>query len=188
MTTTQAIKLTAAQQQLIVSAAANPTSALVPARAHKGRILDKMLEALLGQGLVRKVRTKADLPLWRQDEDGKRYSLVLTKAGHAAAARVGRVAEEKRSAAGQSTEARAPSAGKDAITPRSGSKLAGVIDLLRREDGAPVSELMAITGWLPHTTRAALTGLRKRGYAVVRQVADGGSVYRIEDHAPAAAA
>jgi hypothetical protein len=26
---------------------------------------------------------------------------------------------------------------------------------------------MAATGWLAHTTRAALTGLRKRGYAVV---------------------
>ncbi len=38
---------------------------------------------------------------------------------------------------------------------------------------------MAATGWLPHTTRAALTGLRKRGYAVNREVADGGSVYRV---------
>ena len=25
---------------------------------------------------------------------------------------------------------------------------------------------METTGWLPHTARAALTGLRKRGYAV----------------------
>ena len=30
----------------------------------------------------------------------------------------------------------------------------------------PFGELVAATGWLPHTTRAALTGLRKRGYAV----------------------
>ena len=29
-----------------------------------------------------------------------------------------------------------------------------------------LAELIAATGWLPHTTRAALTGLRKRGYAV----------------------
>ena len=33
-------------------------------------------------------------------------------------------------------------------------------------DGATLAELVAATGWLPHTTRAALTGLRKRGYAV----------------------
>jgi hypothetical protein len=36
------------------------------------------------------------------------------------------------------------------------------------------------TGWLPHTTRAALTGLRKRGYVIARERIDGGDfVYRI---------
>jgi hypothetical protein len=36
-------------------------------------------------------------------------------------------------------------------------------------------------GWLPHTTRAALTGLRKRGYTIAIDRTDkpGGSVYRI---------
>ena len=40
---------------------------------------------------------------------------------------------------------------------------------------------MAATGWLPHTTRAALTGLRKRGYAVTidRSNKERGSTYRI---------
>ena len=47
---------------------------------------------------------------------------------------------------------------------------------------APLAELVAATSWLPHTTRAALTGLRKRGYAVGIDRADKarGSVYRIE--------
>ena len=40
-----------------------------------------------------------------------------------------------------------------------------VIELLQRGDSATLAELIADTGWLPHTTRAALTGLRKRGYA-----------------------
>ena len=45
-----------------------------------------------------------------------------------------------------------------------------------------LAELVSNTGWLPHTARAALTGLRKRGYAVVIDRADKarGSVYRIE--------
>ena len=73
--------------------------------------------------------------------------------------------------------------------PRSGSKLAEVITLLFRESGASIEELTASTGWLPHTTRAALTGLRKRGYAVLREHADGkGSVYRIEPVSSAKAA
>ncbi len=51
-------------------------------------------------------------------------------------------------------------------TPRVGTKLARVIALLERTEGAAISELMSATGWLAHTTRAALTGLRKRGYTV----------------------
>jgi len=55
-----------------------------------------------------------------------------------------------------------------------------VIVLLRRSDGATIVDLTGATGWLPHTTRAALTGLRKRGYAVARErVGAGGSIYRI---------
>ena len=54
---------------------------------------------------------------------------------------------------------------------------------------------MEATGWLPHTTRAALTGLRKRGYAVVHERIEGhDSVYQIvgrptdgEDHSGAEA-
>jgi DNA-binding transcriptional regulator PaaX len=69
--------------------------------------------------------------------------------------------------------------------PRDGSKLALVIDLLQRSDGASIIDLTQATGWLPHTTRAALTGLRKRGYAVIRErIGARDSVYRISD-APA---
>jgi hypothetical protein len=69
--------------------------------------------------------------------------------------------------------------------PRDGSKLALVIEHLQRADGATIIDLTQATGWLPHTTRAALTGLRKRGYAVIRErIGAGDSVYRIED-APA---
>jgi hypothetical protein len=65
-------------------------------------------------------------------------------------------------------------------TPRAGSKLARVIDLLERSEGATITNLFEATGWLAHTTRGALTGLRKRGYAVARERVEGGeSIYRI---------
>jgi DNA-binding MarR family transcriptional regulator len=51
---------------------------------------------------------------------------------------------------------------------RGGSKLAEVIALLSRKGGANMGDLISATGWLPHTTRAALTVLRKRGYGVER--------------------
>jgi DNA-binding MarR family transcriptional regulator len=64
--------------------------------------------------------------------------------------------------------------------PRDGSKQALVIALLRRGEGASLGELAAATGWLPHTTRAALTGLRKKGHALTREKReDGTSIYRI---------
>jgi hypothetical protein len=65
-------------------------------------------------------------------------------------------------------------------TPREGSKAALVLGLLGRAEGAALHELVTATGWLPHTRRAALTGLRKRGYAVGREKPEGGpSVYRV---------
>jgi hypothetical protein len=63
---------------------------------------------------------------------------------------------------------------------RSGTKRALIITLLQREAGATLDDLIAATDWLPHTTRAALTGLRRKGYAVIRSKEQKGqSVYRI---------
>ena len=66
--------------------------------------------------------------------------------------------------------------------PRAGSKLGSVLDMLSAEAGATIGELMAATGWLEHSTRAALTGLRRRGYglSLTRHERAGASVYRIE--------
>ena len=64
--------------------------------------------------------------------------------------------------------------------PREGSKQAIVVGLLSRPKGASLDDLVGATGWLPHTTRAALTGLRRRGFAIERVPADDGrSLYRV---------
>lgn len=52
--------------------------------------------------------------------------------------------------------------------PRPGSKQAQVLELLAHPEGATLDALMAATGWLPHTTRAVLSGLRKRGHLIDR--------------------
>jgi hypothetical protein len=59
------------------------------------------------------------------------------------------------------------------------SKTATVITLLQRGDGATLGDLVAATGWLPHTTRAALTGLRKKGHAIGKTKVDGVTTYNI---------
>jgi hypothetical protein len=55
-----------------------------------------------------------------------------------------------------------------------------VLELLRRTEGATIDQLTAATGWLPHTTRAALTGLKKKGHAVSSKKGEGRArVYRV---------
>jgi hypothetical protein len=147
------------------------------------------------------VKAKASNPIWRRDEEsGASYALKLTAAGAKAIA-VDDAAEpedagEESDTLANRDQAAIPSEldAKDArpaegiepgpagpSAPRSGSKLARVIGLLERDHGATIAELIAATGWLAHTTRAALTGLRKRGYAVAIDRSDDkrGSFYRI---------
>ncbi len=71
--------------------------------------------------------------------------------------------------------------------PRDGTKQALVLSLLSRPEGATLDDLLSATGWLPHTTRAALTGLRHKGHEFVRsKTAAGETVYRTADRAEAA--
>ena len=67
-------------------------------------------------------------------------------------------------------------------SPRPGTKLAMILDLLGREEGASIDELMSATGWLPHTTRAALSRIRSAGKRLVKSSRqDGRTAYRIEE-------
>lgn len=63
------------------------------------------------------------------------------------------------------------------------SKMEEVLSLLERAEGATLDELVQATGWLPHTTRAALTGLRKKGHSIRRTKHDGISRYTVVEAA-----
>ncbi|MEQ8743711.1 DUF3489 domain-containing protein [Parasphingorhabdus sp.] len=55
-----------------------------------------------------------------------------------------------------------------------------VIALLGRAKGASLDEICQATTWQPHSARAFLTGLRKKGLVLVReQGVDEGTVYRM---------
>jgi hypothetical protein len=58
-----------------------------------------------------------------------------------------------------------------------------VIALLKRSEGATLAEIIAITGWQPHSARAALTGLRKKGHSIERFKRDEGSCWHIVEAA-----
>jgi hypothetical protein len=64
--------------------------------------------------------------------------------------------------------------------PRGSTKRAKLITMLERAEGASVAEIGQHLGWLPHTVRAAITGLRHTDREVTRSKdAAGQSVYRL---------
>jgi hypothetical protein len=127
------------------------------------------------------------MALWRRDEEaGQAYSLKLTAAGlnatavHDGDSQTGARAATSANAGNDSSKSEKAAAAPTSSAPRHGTKIAGVIELLQRDQGAKLDELIAATGWLPHTARAALTGLRHRGYDVRLERGEKGraSIYR----------
>lgn len=54
-----------------------------------------------------------------------------------------------------------------------------VIDLLARDNGATLEEMSAHVGWLLHSTRSFLSGLKKKGLIIESDKVDGIRRYRI---------
>lgn len=156
-------------QLVMLSAASQRKDALVvlsdPAAA------SRTVAALIRRGLLAEVSVARRQPSWRQDAGGS-VGLQITTAGFAA------LGLDKEPAALAKTPASGSSSPSGAV--RAGTKQAALVELLTRDQGATLRELADMMGWLPHTTRAALTGLRRRGYAVASStMATGERSYRI---------
>jgi uncharacterized protein DUF3489 len=88
----------------------------------------------------------------------------------------------------QASQSKLPSVGAEltsanvpgADRPQASTKRAMLIGMLERPEGASVAKIGQRLGWLPHTVRAAITGLRHAGREVTRSKdATGQSVYRL---------
>lgn len=89
-------------------------------------------------------------------------AIALTEVGQAALAQAPArtIAKARR----KSASAPAPAAAEG--QPGKLTKKAHLIALLTVETGITIPDLAARLDWLPHTTRAAMTGLRKNGYTI----------------------
>ena len=183
-------KLTDAQRLMLSAAAQRDDRILAPPPNLKGGAAQRVAAKLIAASLVKEVKTKGGTPAWRRDaETGQAFALKLTAAGLKAGAIDGGAV------ASAADETEAPSEGVAASNlcaasaPRDRSKISRVIGLLQRDDGATLDEVVAATGWPPHTSRAALTGLRKRGYAIEKRlIANGRRSYVIAATPQASAA
>lgn len=195
-------KLTEFQLIVLSAAAARDDGvAVVPAKMNKAGAA-KVGTSLVARKLMREVKAKPGMPVWRHDEDGRPISLTITKAGQkvigleeaapAATARADKkptgakplVKQVSKERAGRSCVQPAPTT----PAPRAGSKQALVISMLSGKSGATLDDLIKATGWLPHTTRAALTGLRQKGFSIERRREKDASVYRLSGKASPAGA
>jgi hypothetical protein len=185
------VKLTDTQLVMMSAAAQRKDLCLSAPATIKGAALSKVSVKLAKLGLACEIEAKPGAPTWRRDDAGQGYALKLTAAGLKAIA-----LDEDSQNAIEPSEAPQPEAKNVAsadegcdparvAAPRDGSKLALVIEHLQRADGATILDLTEATGWLPHTMRAALTGLRKRGYLSALPIVRQGATFAIGGRAGA---
>ena len=65
------------------------------------------------------------------------------------------------------------------VTPKGENKTDKLIALLKRQGGATLTDITGTTSWLPHSARAMLTGLRKKGFTIDKSKVDGTTRYAI---------
>lgn len=149
-------KLTDTQAILLTTASARESGMLLPAQdtitAPADRVR-KAIIALVSSGLAVEAEV-ATAALALRSEGDSHIGAIITRAGRVA---IG-VTEDANDDATTVTPAAAP--------PKRETKASAVIALLQRDDGATLADLITATGWLPHTTRAALTGIKKKGHRI----------------------
>ena len=200
--------MTEAQRLMLQAAAAREDRLLQLPVKTKGAAAKSIAGKLIDGGWVKETKALDGAPVWRKDmASGRAFALKLTAKGlkaiaasnqdttDVAKAAIAGVSEKSASGA-RSRQSRAASAPKAEASdgripkeaaatasraPRTGSKLDQVLVMLTSEAGATISDLTAATGWLEHSTRAVLTGLRHRGYELrlTRGERGGASVYRV---------
>lgn len=168
----------------------------------KGGAAAKVVDSLMGKGLVEQVDAKRGDPIWCNTGDGHGVTLIATDAAFEA---LGIIVEQDPATAGRTAaavddgelvggtpadqgkiaarvEAKA-TASKERL-PRRESKQAQLIAMLRRAKGASIDEIIEALDWQAHTVRGAIAGALKKklGLNVVSEKSERrGRIYRITD-------
>ena len=193
-------KLSDTQAILVSAAAQRADGNLLPLPSSlRGGAAVKVVGALLARGLAREMvtelQTRADSTLntvWRNEDDGRAVLLRITPAGLTAiGVEPGGEAEaplvdapKKRGRSKKAAAKPAPAAEAAPRKTRDDTKQAQLVAMLRRKEGATIAQIVAATGWQPHTVRGAFAGALKKklGLTVTSEKVEGGErVYRLAD-------
>jgi hypothetical protein len=199
--------LSTTQRRILEAAADRPSRVVQPLPSDlpvRGAIRQRLLAGLLQAELAEEVLATNASAAWRTDETGHSVALRVSVHGFAAIGRTPPPERRRTRARSMPARANSPGSADAAALPAStasavnasggpepraqanapaekhpGGKLGSVLATLFHATGATLSELVELTGWQPHTTRAALTRLRQRGYALERHDVDGRKAYRV---------
>jgi hypothetical protein len=166
-------RLSDIQLLILSTAATRADGSLLPPADSLGELSDrirKVLGGLIRRGFAEELEVSEPSRVWRTD-GARQLGLAITNTGRSV---IG-VEMPDEPAPPASTQPIGPAAS----APTPGTKIGLVLDLMRREQGATLAELVEATHWLPHTTRAELTGLRKKGHVLTRSQRDDVTCYRI---------
>ena len=178
-------KLTDTQRTVLTAASQRKDGAILPLPKNlKGGAATKVVDALIRKGFVERIAegSPAGVDVLKVTSEG----LEAINAGPdkgAMASDAGLSGESAPSARRKASKAAtAPEGPKAPRKVREGTKQAALIDMLRREEGATIGQIVEATGWRRHSIRGAISGALKKklGLTVTSEKVDGGErVYRI---------
>ena len=174
-------KLTETQTIVLTAGAKRPDNIALPLpRGLAGAAAKMAVTKTIEHGWLQEVdaNLRRGEPLWREADDGHGTTLVVTDVGLLAIGIEPVVIKTVVAIRKQAAESPMPKP----PTQRAGTKQVMLISLLCAPEGATMDEIVAATGWLPHTVRGAMSGaLGKKLRLVVASVKEDGRgrVYRI---------
>jgi hypothetical protein len=171
-------KLSDTQLVILSAAAKRDDGSLLPfpeTLTAKGAALSKVIDTLCNRKLVEESQVINGAPEWRHDEERGSLGLFITKSGLLALG-VGETAKTKPSQAAASVtrqrktaaakphgKARKVSAAKPkGRTAPAESKQDRVIKMLRSQSGVTIQDIIAKTGWQPHSVRGFFSGVVRK--------------------------
>jgi hypothetical protein len=169
MPKSQDIKLSDSQLVILSAAAQRDDRSLLPFPQNltvKGAALGKIIETLCKRKFVEERRIISGATEWRRDEEHRPLGLFITKSGLLAlginetgeARPVQRAASMPRQRKTQAAKPRSNARKATSAKPKkraapSQRKQDVVIQMLRRRSGVTIDDIIAETGWQPHSVR-----------------------------------
>ncbi len=160
------------QTRILINAAARPSGLVFPLPpdvSNKGGVATRALKALVYRKLVQEKLATEDDQEWSRTVTGDRVTLVSARAALQTLGLPGLPFAQRRRKKGNTPHLPAENAAATNASTAAGAELrpgtkgAAVVELLRRKEGASVSDMMAASGWQNHSVRGFLSGtVRKR--------------------------